>query len=327
MERNPLCAQVELMPVTTNWPGKETASGLISCSHDEPIRGCQNSIKMTMVIGAPVQGRPTCRVIGNPDSTEALGPVTLEHPPQGIPQIRTRMLLLPQRASLEYREVDASGGSIRFSGWGISSARVVETSLLRQKCATNGEVTSLDLAVDGGPRTPKWMTVELLWPHTTSLARIRLPVPADGVRVFDADEKELQSGHQIAIDNLVGVRIVLNRGIHLEKLTLNIEAVSRRLSRQYPLRILPGALSADVALIDYETDIQHLLSLNDSPDAEVVLSISSSHKQNIFNLRVARHAVVIERDMGQQTINAHGLDLDSTRYLASAGDQAGTSGG
>ena len=198
----------------------------------------------------PVKGQPTCRVIGNTASTEALGPVTLEYPSQGIPQIRTRILLLPDQASIKYEEVDASGGSIRFSSWGISTARVVEPLSLRQKCTTDGEITSLHVAAGGGRRTPEWMTVELLWSHTKSIARIRLPVPASGVRVFDGDGKELQSGHKIASNNFFGVRIVLNRGsASSEKRMLTIEAVSSRLCRQFPLRIQPGVLSADIALI------------------------------------------------------------------------------
>lgn len=266
----------------------------------------------------PVQGRPRCRVMGNSASTEALGPVTLEYPPHGIAQIRTRILLLPDQASLEYGEVDASGGSVRFSSWGISTVRVVEPLSLQQKCATEGEITSLSVAVGGGHRTPEWMTVELLWPHTTSTARIRLPVPASGVRVFDGDGKELQSGHKIAVDDFAGVRIVLNRSsTPSEKRMLTIEAVSSHLCRQFPLRTLPGVLSADIALIDYETDIQHLLSLNDSPDAAVTLSVSSSREANMFTLKITRYAAMIDKEQGtdQLAIDAHRFDLDQLNGL------------
>lgn len=266
----------------------------------------------------PVKGRPACRVMGNPDSTEALGPVTLEYPSHGIPQIRTRILLLPEQASIKYDKADASGGSVRFSSWGISTARVVEPLSLRQKCATDGEVTSLSVAVGGEHRTPEWMTVELLWPHTTSTARIRLPVPASGVRVFDGDGKELQSGHKIAVDDFAGVRIVLNRGnAPSEKRMLTIEAVSSHLCRQFPLRTLPGVLSADIALIDYETDIQHLLSLNDSPDSEVTLSVSSNRKADMFTLKITRYAAMIDKEQntGQLTIDAHKFDLDQLNGL------------
>ena len=261
----------------------------------------------------PVTGRPTCRVMGNPASTEALGPVTLEYPSHGIAQIRTRILLLPEQASLEYGEVNASGGSVRFSSWGISTARVVEPLSLRQQCTTDGAITSLSVAVGGGHSTPEWMTVELLWPHTTSTARIRLPVPASGVRVFDGDGKELQSGHKIASHNFAGIRIVLNRGsAPSERRMLTIEAVSSHLCRQFPLRILPGVLSADIALIDYTSDIQHLLSLNDSPDSEVILSISS-----MFTLKITRYAAIIdkEQDTDQLAIDAHRFDLDQLNGL------------
>ena len=266
----------------------------------------------------PVKGQPTCRVMGNPASAEALGPVALEYPSQGIPQIRTRILLLPERASLEYGEVGASGGSFRFSSWGISTARVVEPLSLRQECTTDGEITSLHVAAGGGRRTPEWMTVELLWSHTKSIARIRLPVPASGVRVFDGDGKELQSGHKIASNNFFGVRIVLNRGsASSEKRMLTIEAVSSRLCRQFPLRIQPGVLSADIALIDYDTDIQHLLSLDDSPDSEVILSISSNRNADMFTLKITRYAAMIDKEQGtdQLTIDAHKFDLDQLNGL------------
>ena len=265
-----------------------------------------------------VRGRPTCRVMGNPASTEALGPVTLEYPSHGIAQIRTRVLLLPERASLEYGEVDASGGSVRFSSWGISTARVVEPVSLEQKCTTDGEVTSLSVAVGGGHKTPEWMTVKLLWPHTRSTARIRLPVPASGVRVFDGDGKELQSGHKIASNNFSGVRIVLNRGnAPSEKRMLTIKAVSSHLCRQFPLRTLPGDLSFDIALIDYETDIQHLLSLDDSPDSEVTLSISSNRRADMFTLKITRYAAMINKEQGtdQLVIDAHKFDLDQLNGL------------
>lgn len=265
----------------------------------------------------PVKGRPAYRVVGNPASTEALGPVTLEYPSHSIAQIHTRILLLPEQASLEYGEVDASGGSIHFSSWGISTARVVEPVSLEQKCATDGAITSLSVAVGGGHRTPEWMTVELLWPHTTSTARIQLPVPASGVRVFDGDGKELQSEHKIAVDDFAGVRIVLNRSsTPLEKRMLTIEAVSSHLCRQFPLRTLPGVLSAEVALIDYETDIQHLLSLDGSPDSEVILSVSSSREVDMFILKITRYVAMIDKEeTGQLAIDAHKFDLDQLNGL------------
>ena len=256
----------------------------------------------------PVQGRPACRVIGNPDASEAEGPVLLQYPSTGTPQIRTRMLLLPERSALDYRNVDANGGTIHFSNWGISRAQVVEPSFVQQAYTNNGDGVLLEVLVGNGVRTPEWLTLELLWPHTTKTARIKLPFPASGVRAFDGDGKELLAGQQIAADYLAGARLVMNRGaVPAEKLTLAIEAGLNHLSRRYPLRMLPGVLSVDIALIDYETDIQQLLSLDDSPDSEITLSISTSRNQQIFSIRVARYAAVIERDAGQLALNARSL--------------------
>jgi len=201
----------------------------------------------------PVQGRPVCRVIGNTASSETLGPVILQYPSQGEAQIRTRMLLLPEQASLEYVGSQANGGEIRFSGWGISTARVIEPPLIQQDCAKSGDVMSLNVTVGSGTRSPEWMTVELLWPHTTSTARIKLPFPATGVRLFDGAGKELQSGQQVTLKDLVGMRLVINRGsMPTTKLALNLESFPSHLYRQFPLQIPPTALVADIALIDYE---------------------------------------------------------------------------
>lgn len=267
----------------------------------------------------PVQGHPMQRVIGNAASNEILGPVILQYPSQGVPQIRTRMLLLPQQAALYYGEVDARGGTVRFSDWGLSTVRVVDSPMVQQECATKGGVTSLNVSVEDRARSPEWISVELLWPHTTSPARIRLPFPASGVRVFDGGGRELQSDSRIAIDNLAGSRIVLNRGgVPSEKLTLHIEAMSQHLSRRYPLHILPGELSTDIALIDYETDIQHLLSLDDSPDSEVMLSVYSNRNQEMFKLGVVHHAALMDQVNGLLALSTPQLDrfeIEQLDYL------------
>ena len=91
-----------------------------------------------------VQGHLVCHVVGNPGSTETLGPVILQYPSTGEVQIRTRMLLLPEQASLEYVRSEANGGEIQFSGWGISAARVIKPSLMQQECSKSGEDISLN---------------------------------------------------------------------------------------------------------------------------------------------------------------------------------------
>ena len=244
-----------------------------------------------------VHGRPAWRVIGNGQANDPLGPVLLQYPATGVPQIRTRMLLLPEQSSLDYSDVHAHGGTIRFSHWGLSKVEVIEPPISHENFVREGDDALLEVSVADGVRAPEWITLELLWSHTTKSVRLKLPYPANGVRAFDARGNELKDRQRIAADDLAGFRLVINRGgLASEKLTLVISVGHSHLARRYPLSMCPGVLSTDIALIDYETDIQQLLSLDDSPDSKVSVSIVGNGNQSVFSLELARYAAVIEQD-------------------------------
>ena len=270
-----------------------------------------------------VKGEPDCRVIGNRHSIERLGPVILTYPRQGIPQLRTRMVLLPPHARIVFEGKSATEGSIRFVDWGLSSTRVIDAPEVHQEVGLEEREIVLRVSVSEHNRTPGWVTVALIWPHTTSTARVRLPFPAKGVHVFQADGMPLKQGMRIAADALAGVRIVLNRGaLVTEKITLVIESALSHLERRYPLQILPGALSAEVAVMDYSDDIHHLLCLDDSPDAEVRLKVVGNGNQVLFEFGVVRYNVVLERDPPNVALNDRDGDslaldrLENTEVLA-----------
>ena len=257
-----------------------------------------------------VKGEPDCRVIGNRYSTERLGPVTLTYPRQGIPQLRARMVLLPPHASVVFEGKSATEGAVRFVDWGLSGVRVINAPEVDQEVRSGGREIVLRVSVAELNQTPGWMTVALIWPHTTSGARVRLPFPAKGVHAFQADGMPLKRGARIAADALAGVRIVLNRGaVATERMTLVIESALSHLERRYPLQIPSRALSAEVAVMDYSDDIHHLLSLDDSPDAEARLKVVGSGNEVLFEFGVVRYSAVLDRD--SPDVALHDRDGDS----------------
>jgi hypothetical protein len=264
-----------------------------------------------------IEGRPGCSVIGAPGSHHCTGPVNLRYPPTGDHQIQTRMLLLPKQAEIKLEAADAKSGQIHFSDWGLTGAVVLDRPEVKQKVHQEGDETILQVVVDEGSRTPEWLQIELHWPDTTKSAQIRLPYPAGGARVFDAKNRELHSGDQLSIQDLMGVRLVVNlAGSLSRRIELNI--ASGHLARSHPLRALPGALKLEVSLVEYLTDIHHLLSMDDSPDSRVTVSLWTNG-QSIFDMKIARYAAVMEWDADRvylENTDMANLDADILGQIA-----------
>lgn len=234
-----------------------------------------------------------CTAIGAPDSNHWLGPVTLSYSANGELKHKSRMTLLPQDASLSLDFGDALSGEIVFDKWQVSEATVITPNV---NFTRHIEGDSLILKVSVSPefRAPDQVTVELFWRHTSTSVRLAVPFPSKGIRAFDSRGNELNDGSLLAHNQLFGVRLsVLSGGIS-KKIQLTLQTNKGGLSRNHYLQTLPGAISLEVRLSDYLMDIDHLLSLNDSPDSKVKISLSIGNEES-FSLNIARYATVIER--------------------------------
>ena len=244
-----------------------------------------------------VEGSPICSVLGTPHSSQSLGPVTLRYPAKGEPQIRTRMVLLPEQAELKLQPADPRRGRLEFFNWSIQSARVMDPGI-DSSIQSEGNSLYLDVNAPPGTPTPQWLTLEIGWPHSAHQVRLRVPFPAKGIRAFDGQGRELSDGARLALHELPGVRAMVSAGGQFQWLELEIGSSQQHFVRRYPLKILPGALSLEISVIDYLEDIQQLLSLDDSADALAVVCFCSSGKQ-LFCLKVSRYAALMERDHNQ----------------------------
>lgn len=263
--------------------------------------------------GTRVEGSPVCSVLSAPHSSQSLGPVTLRYPAKGGSQIRTRMVLLPEQAELKLQPADSRRGRLGFFNWGIQSVRVMDPGI-DSNIQSEGNSLYLDVNAPPGTPTPQWLTLEIGWPHSTHQVGLRVPFPAKGIRAFDGQGGELSNGVHLALHELPGVRAMVSGGGHFCQLELEIGTSQQHFVRRYPLKILLGALSLELSVIDYLEDIQQLLSLDDSADALAILRFRSGGNE-LFRLKVARYAVLMERDQDQLLLEGRAGDHLSEEML------------
>lgn len=256
-----------------------------------------------------VDGYPGWSTIGAtaPSVAQPIGPISARYPAVGEIKQRARLVVLPKDAALSMEFRDAVSGAIKLENWGATTARVLSDGV-RLESRKENNVLTLSLSVPLGERTPERIEVEVFWPHTTAPARLILPFPAKGVRAFDSDGEELYAGAPLAAQQLAGVRLLVLGGHQNTRMTLEMRTKNGKPVRVHQLCALPGALSVEVRLQDYTTDIQHLLSSDDSPDANVRVILRIGGVQN-FKLDVARYAAKLDKNGSDISLDATGCKM------------------
>lgn len=242
----------------------------------------------------PATGTINCTALGSTVTNHWVGPVTLSYQPGGELKHKSRMVILPEDARLTLKFGDALSGTVIFSGWGAASAAVVTPDVnFVQRNEENALIVKL--SIDPDRRVPDRVAINLFWRHSSTPVRISVPFPCQGVRAFDGRANEIHQGAQLATNQLIGVRFNVVGADPTKKIILDLQTQTGGLGRKHRLKPLPGALSFDVRLTDFLTDFDHLLSLDDSPDAKVKASLIIGDEE-AFMLQVARYSNVIERD-------------------------------
>lgn len=257
-----------------------------------------------------VEGNPAWSVIGaNAQATTPLvGPLQARYPTTGEVKQRSRLVILPPNAALSIQAQDAKSGVIKLENWGAASART-QTEGIRLDSQPHGADLHLALSVTSAERTPETLDAEIFWPHSTTSVRLSLPFPAKGVRAFDANEKEILSGSLLAAQQLLGIRLLILSGGQNSRMSIEMRVNGSRAARTHQLRALPDTLTTEVRLQDYATDIQHLFSTDDNPDARVHVLLRIGGSEH-FRLDIARYAAKLERRG-----NTISLDTDGNKSL------------
>jgi hypothetical protein len=234
-----------------------------------------------------LQGEIGCNVIGAPLSRLRFGPVFLRFPATGEIKQRTRMLLLPPEAKLGFEAIDPTSGSVLLKGWKASSARVV-TPNVNSTYTSLADDLVLELEVVPEARTPDRVEIEVHWKHTTTPVHVSLPFPAKGVRGFKSDGKEIYSGERIAVQQLLGTRLVILGVAPSSQKLLRLRTSNRDIHRRYVLRSLQESMSTEIRLSDYRPEIEQLLTIDDNPDSTVHLVIELNGRET-YSLEIIPH--------------------------------------
>lgn len=262
-----------------------------------------------------VESNPSWSVIGasTQGTTPLLGPLLARYPASGEVKQRSRLVVLPLNASLSIDAIDAKSGVIKLENWGSTTARTL-TEGVELKTKSSGNDLQLAFSMISAERTPETLDVELFWPYSTTSVRLNLPFPAKGVRAFGADENEILSGSLLAAQQLLGIRFLILSGGNNSRMSIEMRVNGSKATRSHLLRALPDSLTTAVRLQDYATDIQHLFSTDDNPDARVHVLLRIGGSEH-FRLDIARYAAKLERHGNQISLDTEGNKALATEAL------------
>lgn len=218
----------------------------------------------------------------------AFGPALCRYPATGNLLHRARLLVLAPDARLTIEPRDARSGRLIFKNWDACTVRVLTAGVFDESVRDNDEqIVTVSVAAE--VRAPERIELEIFWPHTPLSARLSVPFPGKGVRVFDGEGRELEDGALVAVQKLLGSRVSVLGGQRNESITLELQARSGGACRVHRLRRASDALALELRLQDYADEIHQLLSSDDRPDARVRVTLRVGGACH-FSLNIARYA-------------------------------------
>jgi hypothetical protein len=248
-----------------------------------------------------VSGKPEFNVLGSKGLDAHLGPVLGQYREGGEIQSRTRMVLLPQEASVEIQGRDAVSGAISLHHWGCNLARIITPGVgLDVERADHSLILHTSLAAD--VRTPSKLDVEVLWPHSTTPVRLALPYPAKGARAFSIEGAEWKSGTRISLLQLLGARIVIQEPRYSAQAELVLRSLQDNSSRTFSITRDVHSTQMTVRLLHFEEEIRHMLSMSNELDARIAVKIILDGSE-IFRLTVSRYQGHLKPDEGLACLN------------------------
>ena len=240
-------------------------------------------------------GRPEWRQLNGKTLTDIvpLGPVLSIFSDFGEVSYRSKMVILPPSANINYEFVDAQTGKVWLEQWG--AARVYTKSIdIAVSSIMKNDALEITLKYCGSKYPPEHIELEVEWEHSASTVLVRLPFPLRGARGFDYLGRSIENRANIAVQQLAGVRILALNGSQGNHPHLELEFRLGKISI-FPVSATIDGLQAELRLMDYSEEISRLLSTDDRPDAAVEVVLRINGKQEL-NFRIPRYDCRFEKD-------------------------------
>lgn len=265
-----------------------------------------------------VNGAPGWRPLGTHTAhgNTPVGPVELWYPATGDVRHSARMVILPATARLRLVFIDVSTGYIHLENWGAISAQVLSPDVDAQSTCSGADLAVL-LKVAAGTRSPEWVDLEVHWPQTVTAVRLRLPYPARGARIYNANNQEVLLGSLLAANQLAGVRIhgLAGNPAAMPRMALELRLLSKNRQSVHTINSPKNSVQAEIRLQDYALEIAHLLANDDSPDASIEATLRIGGEA-ATKLRIARYACRMERENGRVYLDVEGIQGITSESLA-----------
>lgn len=203
---------------------------------------------------------------------------------------KKKVCVVPGESSEQMiRGLDAKSGIWRLRNWKIETMVPLTPDVICIK--KDGDQWLFEY--EGSGSTPENIQANIGWRDNPLPARIRLPFPTQGVRVFDKNSKEVEDGTLFSIAKTKGVRVNLIPGDNI-----NVKLELRTNSSSVPLEYVDfseGETAKQLRLMDYKDEFERLLSLSQDLDEVVEFSIFFDDKKQ-FHLKIARYSFQLKKE-------------------------------
>ena len=198
--------------------------------------------------------------------------------------LRSRMLLLPMKASINL-STDAEGnGRLCLENWNAETAIFDQPQTgLELACRPQGDSLELAFKTLPGHVPPATVDIRVSWRNSPQSARIRVPFPQTGARLFNAEGQEILSNRQICALHLHGLRLYCF-SMRVHHTTLRLSLHGKKLD--YPLETHEPCTV--IRLMDWQNALLEMLALTKGLDDQVSLDILFDG-QKVAGWNVARY--------------------------------------
>ena len=230
--------------------------------------------------------------------TGLFGPVDAIWPAEGEPIWRSRLVLLPEQASIKIEGGENPNiGSLQFQNYALIGAQSSQPDIAI-RFLPSGINSLVEIEYNGQGSPPEWCELSIIWHGNPKAAKLRAPFPAKGARAFDGIGNLLPDGARVAVGSLAGIRVIgflgnnshaeLQIGLHTGSSRTATSTITRKISSN------PGESRVEIRLIDQLTDINRMLAGAGALDSTVAVRLRVGQGLATM-LRVSRYECELEK--------------------------------
>ncbi|MEP1306532.1 MAG: STY4851/ECs_5259 family protein [Balneola sp.] len=203
---------------------------------------------------------------------------------------KKKAAVIPDNSSeMMIRGLNAKSGVWKLKNWQIEKLELITANV--ESSRRDNEQWYFEYK--GESFTPETIQANIYWKGNTSPARIKLPFPTQGVRVFNKNSEEVEDGTLYSVTKTMGIRINLIPG-DCKVVKLEIRSDSSSVPLKY-IHFGDNETSKQLRLLDYKSDFERLLSLSQDLDEVVYFNIYFDDKKQ-FHIKIARYSFQLKKE-------------------------------